>query len=462
MPVGVGRTVRSFKTGRSWSKETLTKEIPGAILPLMPQKLKIFIAACATLFVPFFAAADLQPNVQGKKVKANWIALLETHEDKCSITDTLPPNELAPAQGDVGACHDFTTVANLSSALNRLKKHEKKTAGGPSTPNEMESLSEADLFVQKTLNSPQFFEKLSKIALLRPVYPEDFPSVEGGVAFADCQFALAHGVAHQQTDAYEAIMLPASPKGKSRYEQYREKMALAINVAFQNIRARLRASHPGDCPSYEYTKYSPCLQKFIEEYHNTGVAKTVVTTKVYKAFLSDNSKYWSDYAKQKTEETASDNRELALLARGDAELMRTIINDRLQVNNLLSGATPIQYEENLANTSVAHWIIEQLDHDRPVTLDINLARLAAKRGPKAHIPAGLHSILVKGYRINKDGELSFDIRNTWKVDTIKTLNEEELESRFAPPWTLTLKTDQPDHCRKKKSRGSQAPPKPRP
>ncbi len=128
------------------------------------------------------------------------------------------PDEACRSQGKVGACHSFASIALLEAAIFRRHGAVGKDASKL-------ALSEGDLFVRRTLASPDYLSRVVKHLDATNDIAKAVHSAEGGSSQQDVSFALENGIAAAGTVSFDLVA--------KRYAAYREGVEKTLAEKFE-------------------------------------------------------------------------------------------------------------------------------------------------------------------------------------------------------------------------------------
>lgn len=295
------------------------------------------------------------------------------------------PDAATRNQCSVGSCHIFGSIGLLEAAI--FRQHAKHV-----------HLSEMDLFVQRMVSNPEYYEKFeTRLKAARDAGSgkiEDIAQVsEGGFPESDLKYAVANGVATDELVSYAS--------SQQAYERYRsmEKVSLASS-AEDDIK-----------------------------YHKKAGA--------VEAWFYDHV-FSSSQAELRTNKTG--RHIVALMLEGGVDNLKKVRADRAKIQGLISDFKVVQKnfpeksssKECLKDGAAAGKAIlarlEDPKHPVPVVLSMNLVGL-----PDWHVGPddrdAYHAFIVRGTE-RKDGKLALKTRNSWGGDN-PDVHEDELCRVFA-------------------------------
>jgi len=285
------------------------------------------------------------------------------------------PDAACRSQAGTESCHAFGSIALLEAALYR----RYGAPGGVRI-----RLSEADLFVRKTVAGEGFYDEVRKAFKENPFHPMMWSFDEAGKTYEDTEFAIEHGVATAEVVPWDAF--------KKRFDDFREAKRKEAEAEMEKCRSEFSqamtlpdAAARGRCVA-NFQKARVAALDFLEE------AAEKNAEEAEKHLLGEDKEVPKDreFIRKLIEDfdPEEDRYDVPAIAErdDDSKCLKAGEDRRLQAKRLLDKKIPVVFGMNIAG--LGEW-----GHGD--------AKSKAR-----------HYFVVTGYADGKDG-LVFKSRNSW-------------------------------------------------
>lgn len=334
-------------------------------------------------------------------------------------------------QGDVGSCHDFASVALLEAALYRrhgpltgpgadaLVPWVAPTVGAAKGKAHLR-LSEADLFVRRTVASAEYFQDIGaklggKTAITERELEDAVLWAEAGSPQVDLVFAVRFGIAKDETAPWSKVV--------GRYYAYRRSFQDGISSASAQAQRKMEFADEVDAQA---GRDGEALGRDEESGYtdNTGAYRRAAIADVKGVAVGMREDAALDFKGYLAKAAGQNTRQAETELLGD---IPALDSERAWVQALLRGFTVQRADFPLADAAARAdktrcraagaaakaAILARLRKDIPVALSMDLAGLAAWDQAETTGRA-MHAFALSGFTTGADGRTTFLTRNSWR------------------------------------------------